>query len=366
MNDQTTVTMEWADFRIGDLFEISTGSLVESKKLLKGDIPRISAKSTQNGVVGHFDTSLIDGARHVENCITVNFFGSSGGIFYHSSNVSLEMKVHALKIPNHSLNRYEALFLCTALSKALIEFDYGNQLSSSKLQRGKYFISLPITSEKMPDFKYMAEHIRQLETEHVVKVETYLKATGLQNYELTQAERNILANVCEFKEFKIKELYGKSVRGKRLKSADRINGNLPFVTAGETNSGIAANIGNHVEIFQTGTITIDMFGSAKYRGHDYGADDHIAIVKTQNLTKEAALFVSTAIHKATHSSGKYSYSRNFYASDADDTLISLPVTDSGIPDYDYMKVYITAMYKLVIKNLVEWNVKQKTSKAINK
>lgn len=38
-------------------------------------------------------------------------------------------------------------------------------------------------------------------------------------------------------------------RGKRLKSADRIDGNLPFVTAGETNEGISAFIGNDVDIF---------------------------------------------------------------------------------------------------------------------
>lgn len=58
------------------------------------------------------------------------------------------------------------------------------------------------------------------------------------------------------------ELFGKSTRGKRLKSADRIEGTLPFVTAGEADEGVSAFIGNDVEVFSKNTITIDMFGSA--------------------------------------------------------------------------------------------------------
>ena len=73
------------------------------------------------------------------------------------------------------------------------------------------------------------------------------------------------------------ELFGKSTRGKRLKSADRIEGTLPFVTAGEADEGVSAFIGNDVEVFSKNTITIDMFGSAKYRNYDYGGDDHIII-----------------------------------------------------------------------------------------
>lgn len=46
------------------------------------------------------------------------------------------------------------------------------------------------------------------------------------------------------------ELFGKSTRGKRLKSADRIEGTLPFVTAGEADEGVSAFIGNDVEVFQ--------------------------------------------------------------------------------------------------------------------
>ena len=74
----------------------------------------------------------------------------------------------------------------------------------------------------------------------------------------------------EWREYSLEALFGRSTRGRRLKSADRIAGNLPFVTAGETDTGISDWIGNKVHIFSKNTITIDMFGSAKYRGYEYG------------------------------------------------------------------------------------------------
>lgn len=70
--------------------------------------------------------------------------------------------------------------------------------------------------------------------------------------------------------FNVEKLFGKSTRGKRLKSDDRIPGDLPFVTAGESNEGVSAFIGNNVTVFSGNTTTIDMFGSAKYRNYKYG------------------------------------------------------------------------------------------------
>jgi hypothetical protein len=148
-------------------------------------------------------------------------------------------------------------------------------------------------------------------------------------------------------------LFGKSTRGKRLKSLDRIEGPLPFVTAGEHNTGISAYIGNDVEIFKPNTITIDMFGSAKYRNYYYGADDHVAVVHTENIDKNAVVYITAAIHKVSYKS-LWDYSNNFYAKDADALVIDLPVNESGNPDYGYMSAFIRIQQKNVIKNVVEW------------
>lgn len=136
-------------------------------------------------------------------------------------------------------------------------------------------------------------------------------------------------------EFVLGDLFGESTRGQRLKGDDRVPGDLPFVTAGEADTGISAWVGNDIRVFEANTITIDMFGSAKYRGYRYGADDHVAVVHTEKLSKGAAKYVTAAIHKSSHSRG-FDYSRNFYAKDADVLKVALPVLSDGTPAWDYM------------------------------
>lgn len=93
-----------------------------------------------------------------------------------------------------------------------------------------------------------------------------------------------------------------------------------------------------------------MFGSAKYRNYRYGADDHVAVVHTEMLPIKAAIFVTSAIHKAAHA-GEFNYGHNFYAKDADALNVKLPAK-GDVPDYEFMKNYISAIQKLVIKDVV--------------
>jgi hypothetical protein len=93
-----------------------------------------------------------------------------------------------------------------------------------------------------------------------------------------------------------------------------------------------------------------MFGSAKYRNYQYGADDHITIVHTDHLTKFASIFVTSAIHKSSYN-GQFNYGNNFYAKDADKLSISLP-TKNYKPDYDIMETIISAIHKILIKEVI--------------
>jgi len=199
--------------------------------------------------------------------------------------------------------------------------------------------------------KFIAEledqRIAELEDQRIAELEAYLSVTGLKDTLLSCEEEQALREYSnlEWHTFNLEALFGKSTRGKRLKSADRVKGNLPFVTAGEANEGISDYIGNDVEIFSKNTTTIDMFGSAKYRNYNYGGDDHIAVVHTEKLPKFAAIFITTAIHKSSYT-GKFNYSRNFYAKDADELNILLPTTNNK-PNFEIMETLISAIQKIV-------------------
>ena len=215
------------------------------------------------------------------------------------------------------------------------------------------------------DYSFMENFVAELEAIRVVELEAYLSTTGLKNYVLTKEESAALTklNLLNWKSYNLENLFGKSTRGKRLKSDDRIPGIIPFVTAGETDEGISGYIANNVQIFEANTTTIDMFGSAKYRNYKYGGDDHVAIVHTEKLEKHSAIFVTTAIHKSSHN-GQFSYDKNFYAKDADALNIMLPTNDEK-PDYKYMSTLIRAIHKIIIKDVVLYsNAKMNTTRTV--
>jgi hypothetical protein BACCOPRO_01349 len=213
------------------------------------------------------------------------------------------------------------------------------------------YIQLPTKDGKI-DFEFMDACIRELEEERIRELSAYLTVSGLDNYKLSSEEKEALENLksVQWKEYNLEKLFGKSTRGKRLKSDDRVNGSLPFITAGEANTGISDFIGNEVEVFSKNTITIDMFGSAKYRNYNYGGDDHIAVVHTEKIKPESAIFVTSAIHKSSYN-GQFNYGHNFYAKDADALNIMLPTKDGKI-DFEFMELLISAVQKLVIKDVV--------------
>ncbi|BAW63228.1 type IIS restriction enzyme R protein [Helicobacter pylori] len=196
--------IKWGEFKLGDLFEIYTGSLLSQEDLAKGDIVRISVKSDNNGVYGHFDTLKNKKARHFENFISVNFFGNC---FYHPYLASVEMKVHVLKLKNRTLTKRIGLFLANQLNKCFYgQFTYGTQLSSSKLKHNNFKIQLPLKHTantqtlKDIDFNFMEKFIAELEQCRLAELEqcrlaeleAYLKATGLSNTTLSNDEENAL------------------------------------------------------------------------------------------------------------------------------------------------------------------------------
>jgi hypothetical protein len=242
------------------------------------------------------------------------------------------------------------MFIIASIDKVIKrKYSYNNK--ATKIELKNTVISLPVKDGNV-DFDFMESFILKLERERIEVFEKSLSINGLKDYSITAEEQKAIDefNNLKWKVFNLKNLFGNSTRGKRLKSEDRISGTLPFVTAGETDEGVSDFIGNEVNVFSQNTTTIDMFGSSKYRNYKYGGDDHIAVVHTEKLPKYASIFVTSAIHKSSYN-GQFNYGRNFYAKDADVLNISLPVKDNK-PDYEAMETIISATHKLVIKDVV--------------
>ena len=310
----------------------------------------ITAGLTNNGILGRTD---IKAKIFNKGTITVDMFGFA---FYRQFKYKIVTHARVFSLePLCKITDKQGLFLASTLHFINKKFGYDNMCSWDKIKNTKIKLPVKCTEDNKVDnidFAFMESFIAELEAERVAELEAYLKVSGLDNYELSSDEENALKNYQSLKwdTYNLEKLFGKSTRGKRLKGEDRIAGTLPFVTAGEASEGVSAYISNDVEIFEKNTTTIDMFGSAKYRNYRYGADDHVAVVHTESVPMKAAIFVTSACHKAAHT-GKFDYGHNFYAKDADALDIKLPTKDSK-PDYEAMELLISAIQKLVIKDVV--------------
>lgn len=355
-------TVKWGKFKYKEVFNrIEQGRRLKKDDQIDGTIPFVMSGTTNAGVVNYISNPV---ASFPKNAITIDIFGNT---FYrnYAFGAGDDTGVYWNDATAYSSNAM--LFFAVAMQKSMMgRFSYGKKLRSS--QSEDFTMHLPVTDDGAIDFDFMESFIAELEAERVAELSAYLTVSGLDNYELSSDEENALKNYQSLKwdTYNLEKLFGKSTRGKRLKGDDRIAGTLPFVTAGEASEGISAYISNKVEVFEKNTTTIDMFGSAKYRNYIYGGDDHIAVVHTENLPKYASIFVTTAIHKSSHN-GQFDYGHNFYAKDADALYISLPVNEAGNPDYDKMAIIISAIHKLVIKDVVAYsNHKIKATKAVVK
>ena len=344
-------TVKWGEFKLGDLFDVlpykkrfdaNKVSLVEN-----GGHPYIVRQSTDNGKKGNIDESV----SFLNPGNTISFGQDTATMFYQEVPYFTGDKIKILKPKYVEFGKKNAQFFLASMRKTFSSFAWGSSRFNVETLK-EQLIMLPITNHGKIDFTFMESFIADLEEERVAKLSTFLTVSGLDNYELSSEEKDALKNYTSLKwdAYNLEKLFGKSTRGQRLKGDDRIAGTLPFVTAGETAEGISAYISNHVEVFEKNTTTIDMFGSAKYRNYQYGADDHVAVVHTESVPMKASIFLTSAIHKAAHT-GKFDYGHNFYAKDADALDIMLPTKD-GKPDYDAMATLISAVQKLVIQDVV--------------
>ena len=161
-------------------------------------------------------------------------------------------------------------------------------------------------------------------------------------------------NTSSWKEFRLDELFGDPIRGTRLVKEQRVAGDIPLITAGFTNQGVAEFISNEEQKTFNGGLTIDMFGNCFFRDYAFKADDNILVFDSEDISKEAKLFIVTSINKATN--GLYSYSNQYRMKAFDNTIIKLPVTSSGEIDWQYMQERIAELEQERITELEHYLV----------
>lgn len=147
-----------------------------------------------------------------------------------------------------------------------------------------------------------------------------------------------MINSSEWMEFKISDLFYIE-RGTRFVKSKRKSGELPLVTAGELNQGVAEFIAydDELKIYEN-HLTIDMFCNCFYRDYKFLCDDNILVLFSKNtFSNKALLFISSIINK--HKI-RFSFAKQFRQKDFNELKIYLPIATNGKIDFDFMENFI--------------------------
>lgn len=356
--------VKWGEFKYKDVFNrIEQGRRLKKDDQIDGTIPFVMSGTTNAGVVNYIANPV---ASFPKNAITIDIFGNT---FYrnYAFGAGDDTGVYWNDVTAYSSNAM--LFFAVAMQKSMMgRFSYGKKLRSS--QSENFTMRLPVTDNGFINFDFMESFIAELEAERVAELSAYLAVSGLDNYELTEKEIATIEKIknkeVHFKEFEFIEIFNNIKQGRRLKKEDQLTGNVPFVMSGTTNSGIVGYISNPVAFFRKNSITIDIFGNCFYRNYDFGAGDDTGVYWSTDHTysKATMLFFTTAMERSLH--GKYSYGKKLRSSQSLHFKMQIPAKD-GKPDYTTMETLISAVQKLVIKEVVLYaNQKIETTKAVTK
>lgn len=159
----------------------------------------------------------------------------------------------------------------------------------------------------------------------------------------------------EWKEFFLRDIFPNIQRGKRLKTADHIDGNMPYVSSSAVNNGVDAFIGNDGKVRKfKDCVTLANSGSvgkAFFHPYEFIASDHITALQSPTLNKYSYIFIATMVERLQE---KYSFNREINDIRINKEKVLLPVDEQGKPDYAFMEQYIKEREWQIIQNYIDY------------
>ncbi|EDP6921526.1 N-6 DNA methylase [Campylobacter upsaliensis] len=176
---------EWRDIEIHKLFVYQNGDF-DIQKIHLNDRGHqvVSAGLENNGVIGKTD---IKARIFPKNTLTCDMFGN---VFYRDFDYKMVTHARVMCLhPLFELNKKTGLYIASAMNYFKLLFSFADMATWNKIQNLK--LSLPVLNEQIA-FNYMESYIKELEAERLQELEAYLKVTGLNDYTLSQKEKEAL------------------------------------------------------------------------------------------------------------------------------------------------------------------------------
>jgi len=295
-------------------------------------MPYVSASTTNNGVDGFISNTT--GVRIFNHCLTVVNIGNVGKSLYHNYEFVASDNVTALKNP--AINRCVYLFLAPIVSRLEEKYDYGRIINDTRIN--KEIMLLPVTAGGNPDWKFMADYIREREQRFVQRyvehAEQILHECNSKN--VTPLAEKMWGEFALSSGFSIQST-SSSIDKIKLAQGD---GMYPYLTRTDRNNGIDSFVCSqkNYALDEGNCITIGLdTQTAFYQPIAFYTGQNIQILRNDNLNRYTAKFLLPLLKNLLTIF-------NWGSSGATLTRlrrskILLPIDDNGKPDWAYMEQY---------------------------
>jgi hypothetical protein len=150
-------------------------------------------------------------------------------------------------------------------------------------------------------------------------------------------------NARDWQPFELSSLFTIK-KGKRLTKANMLPGDTPFVSALDWNNGLRQRI-TESPIRPAGVLTGNYNGNgvaeAFYQSEAFYASDDVNVLYPKfEMDSAIALFVCAIIRQEKY---RFNYGRKWNAGRMRGSVIRLPVTKEGKPDWNFMRHYIATL-----------------------
>jgi hypothetical protein len=355
--------VEWGEFKLGDLFEIKGNPQLNKDSFTFSErsiYPYFTRTEFNNGILGYVE--YLDEEHKINGgCLAVGMIAMK--FFF------MDKDFYAGQFTKRAIPK--SFILTPRVSNYFISLLNKNQKAFQNIlirhfekEFNDFKILLPTKKGKI-DFEFMenfiaeleAQRIAELEAQRIAELEAYLLATGLYDYNLTKEEEKVLKEFEKevFDEFKVIDVFDVK-NTKNILSRDIVenSGEIPYLCASAENNAISSYISYDENFLDKGNC---VFIGGKtfvvtYQEKDfYSNDSHnlVLYLKKVEKTKLNQLYLATCINKSL--GHRYSWGDSISNKKIQTDRVSLPTKDNQ-PNYSKMETFISAIQKLVIKDVV--------------
>jgi hypothetical protein len=323
--------------RLDEIFDIWYGvnlELVNCEQIENG-IPFVSRQSVNNGISGY--VKPVDVIPNPAHSLSIAGSGSVLSTFYHDYEYYSGRDVYIAK-PKQNLTKEQMLYYAYVIEDNKYRYNYGRQANKT---------------------------IKNILAPDIDELPNYVNKISISDYQFEKEpiinEKKEL-NTANWKCFRYDEIFDIKKGFYNKKPEENIKGNIPFIGATDSNNGITSfhdyatiestsktgdenNAPIEEKIFKPNCITVSNNGSigyAFYQPKEFTCthDVNPLFLKNKEINVYIAMFLCALIEKEKY---RWAYGRKWRPVRMPSSLIKLPVTSDGSPDWQYMEEYIKSL-----------------------